>query len=185
MPTIITHALVGAAIAAAGPPRPVSGRLCAAAAVCAALPDLDVVTFAMNVPYGNLMGHRGLSHSLVAAAALATVVSLGAGLKARRHTAPGAGVSWGRAWTVLFLATASHGLLDMCTDGGRGVAILSPWDTTRYFFPWRPIAVSPIGGQFFSPRGLTVLFSEIRWVWSPTATALAVAWLIRSRWARE
>jgi inner membrane protein len=176
VPTIITHSLVGAAIAAAGQPRPISGRLCASAAVCAALPDVDVVAFAMNVSYGNLMGHRGLSHSLVAAAALATVATVGT---------RGAGVSRGRAWTVLFLATASHGLLDMCTDGGRGVAILSPWDTTRYFFPWRPIAVSPIGGQFFSPRGLTVLFSEIRWVWGPAATALAVAWLIRGRWARE
>lgn len=176
MPTILTHALVGAAIAAAGQPRPISGRLCAAAAVCAALPDLDVVTFAMNVPYGNLMGHRGLSHSLVAAAALATVVTVGT---------RGAGLSWGRTWTLLFLATASHGLLDMCTDGGRGVAILSPWDTTRHFFPWRPIAVSPIGARFFSPRGLAVLASEIRWVWSPTATALAVAWLMRCRWARE
>jgi inner membrane protein len=176
VPTIITHGLVGAAIAAAGQPRPISGRLCAAAAVCAALPDVDVVTFAMNVSYGNLTGHRGLSHSLVAAAALATVVTVGT---------RGAGVSWGRAWTLLFLATASHGVLDMCTDGGRGVAILSPWDTTRYFFPWRPIAVSPIGGRFFSPRGLAVLASEMRWVWSPTATALAVAWLIRGRWARE
>lgn len=176
MPTIITHALVGAAIAAAGQPRPISGRLCASAAVCAALPDLDVVAFAMNVSYGNLMGHRGLSHSVVAAAALATVVTIGT---------RGAGVSWGRAWTLLFLATASHGLLDMCTDGGRGVAMLSPWDTTRYFFPWRPIAVSPIGVRFFSHRGLTVLASEIRWVWSPAATALAVAWLIRGRWARE
>lgn len=176
MPTIITHALVGAAIAAAGQPRPVSGRLCAAAAVCAALPDLDVITFAMNVSYGDLMGHRGLSHSFVAAAALATVMTAGT---------RGAGVSWGRAWTLLFLATASHGLLDMCTDGGRGVAILSPWDTTRYYLPWRPIAVSPIGARFFSPRGLPVLASEIRWVWSPTATALAVAWLIRGRWARE
>jgi inner membrane protein len=176
VPTIITHGLVGAAIAAAGQPRPISGRVCAAAAVCAALPDVDVVTFAMNVSYGNLTGHRGLSHSLVAAAALATVVTVGT---------RGAGVSWGRAWTLLFLATASHGVLDMCTDGGRGVAILSPWDTTRYFFPWRPIAVSPIGGRFFSPRGLAVLASEMRWVWSPTATALAVAWLIRGRWARE
>jgi len=176
VPTIITHALVGAAIAAAGQPRPISGRLCASAAVCAALPDLDVVAFAMNVSYGNLMSHRGLSHSVVAAAALATVVTIGT---------RGAGVPWGRAWTLLFLATASHGLLDMCTDGGRGVAILSPWDTTRYFFPWRPIAVSPIGVRFFSHRGLTVLASEIRWVWSPAATALAVAWLIRGRWARE
>jgi inner membrane protein len=176
VPTIFTHAAVGAAIAAAGQSRPISGRLCAAAALCAALPDLDVVTFAMNVPYGNLMGHRGLSHSLVAATAIAAVVTV---------VMRGAGVSWGRAWALLFLATASHGLLDMCTDGGRGVAIFSPWDTTRYFLPWHPIAVSPIGARFFSARGLTVLASEGRWVLGPTAVALAVAMLLRGRAARR
>jgi inner membrane protein len=30
------------------------------------------------------------------------------------------------------------------TNGGLGVSLRSPLDTTRYFLPWRPIQVSPI-----------------------------------------
>ena len=37
----------------------------------------------------------------------------------------------------LFLSTASHGVLDALTDGGLGVAFFSPFDQTRYFFPFR------------------------------------------------
>ncbi|MHC4444672.1 MAG: hypothetical protein ACYTF1_17650 [Planctomycetota bacterium] len=43
------------------------------------------------------------------------------------------------------MITASHGLLYALTDGGLGIALLSPFDTTRYFFGWIPIQVSPIG----------------------------------------
>ena len=43
----------------------------------------------------------------------------------------------------LFLAIASHGLLDAFTDGGLGVAFFAPFDSTRYFFPVTPIEVSP------------------------------------------
>jgi membrane-bound metal-dependent hydrolase YbcI (DUF457 family) len=39
---------------------------------------------------------------------------------------------------------ASHGVLDALTDGGKGVAFFSPFDTTRHFFPVRPIPVAPI-----------------------------------------
>jgi len=43
------------------------------------------------------------------------------------------------------------------TDGGMGVAFFSPFDTTRYFLPWRPILVSPISVmRFLSERGLAV-----------------------------
>jgi hypothetical protein len=69
---------------------------------------------------------------------------------------------------LLFVITASHGLLDAMTDGGLGVAFFSPFDRTRYFLGWRPIHVSPIAAhRFFSSRGLTILWSEIRSVWAP------------------
>ena len=60
------------------------------------------------------------------------------------------------------------------TDGGLGIAFFSPFDPTRYFLPWRPILVSPIGAGFFSQRGAAVLWSELLWVW-PAALALGVA----------
>ena len=45
---------------------------------------------------------------------------------------------------------ASHALLDTLTDGGLGAALLWPFNFTRYFAPWRPIPVAPIGLDFLS-----------------------------------
>ena len=54
------------------------------------------------------------------------------------------------------------------TNGGLGVAFFSPFDNTRYFFPWRPILVSPISlTRFFSERGVAVMQSELIWIWIP------------------
>ena len=65
-------------------------------------------------------------------------------------------------WLYFFLATASHGLLDAMTDGGLGVAFFSPFDNRRYFLPWTPIRVSPIGIEpFFTARGLEVLEERV------------------------
>src|SRR5439155_65912 len=79
-------------------------------------------------------------------------------------------------WLYLFVATASHGCLDALTDGGLGVAFFSPFSNARYFFPVRPIRVSPIGLQaFMSGDELTILASEARWVWLPSALLMASA----------
>jgi len=64
------------------------------------------------------------------------------------------------------------------TNGGLGVAFFSPFDKTRYFFPWQPILVSPISlTRFFSGRGTAVLQSELIWIWIP-AGLLAVLMLV-------
>jgi hypothetical protein len=54
----------------------------------------------------------------------------------------------------------SHGLLDAMTDGGKGIALLWPFTTQRFFFAWRPIPVAPIGVGFLSMRGLRVAAVE-------------------------
>ena len=90
----------------------------------------------------------------------------------------------GLVWLYLFLATASHGLLDAFTDGGLGIAFFSPFDATRYFFPVTPIAVSPIGAGFISDRGLKVIWSELEWVWLPSIVFYACASIMRSRRGR-
>ena len=72
--------------------------------------------------------------------------------------------------------TASHGVLDAMTDGGIGVALLAPFDTRRYYLPWRPIVVSPLGLRpFLSAWGMAVLASEAVWVWLPAALFAAAA----------
>ena len=77
------------------------------------------------------------------------------------------------------LVTASHGLLDAFTNGGKGVGFFLPFDTKRYFFPWRPIRVSPIGYHFFSKEGLETVWSEVLWVWLPTTAVVGSVLLYR------
>lgn len=142
-------------------------------AVCPVLPDLDVIGFGFGIRYGDFWGHRGFTHSLAFAALLAAVVLLGF----KRDLPTPSRLS---LWTYLFLATASHGFLDAMTDGGLGVAFFSPFDNHRYFLPWTPIRVSPIGFRsFFTDYGLAVLESELLWIWLPSALLTASAWLLR------
>jgi inner membrane protein len=143
-----------------------------AGAVCSIIPDLDVIGFRFGVRYQDLLGHRGFTHSILFAAALGALV----GLTLFRHGPVG-------GWTVflfLFVSTLSHPLLDMLTNGGLGVALLAPFSRERYFFPWRPIEVSPIGvGSFFSEWGMRVVLSELRWIWLPSAAVFIAGHIIR------
>lgn len=118
------------------------------------LPDADVVGFLFGVAYGDAWGHRGASHSLVMAFVTALLLAVLAvrSLNDRR-----------RVFFYTWLVITSHGLLDMCTTGGKGVALLWPFDLTRYFFPWQFIPVAPIGHHFFSARGFYVAVAELMW----------------------
>jgi len=115
------------------------------------LPDVDVIAFSLGIPYGDPYGHRGMTHSL--AFALAVGVATAAWLRLR-----------GRPWIgdALLVAgvVATHGLLDACTTGGKGVEFFWPLDTRRYFLPWRFIPVAPIGSRMLSARGLEVVLFE-------------------------
>ena len=174
MPTILTHAVAGVAIAQALAPCSRRAEISWFAAGCAMLPDLDVLGFSFGVRYGDVLGHRGLTHSLLFAVLLAATVTLLLRHKDLRE-------DW-RVLVCLFVATASHGFLDAFTNGGLGVAFFSPFDRARYFFPLRPILVSPIGiGPFFTRRGVAVLLSEIEWVWMPAIALLLAAVLFRCR----
>lgn len=171
MPSAFAHAAPALALIPAFARPGVPKRLWWLGILGAMAPDLDVIGLALGVPYAHPLGHRGLWHSVpfavVAAAALA-VLAL--------PPAP-AGLSRARATLYLFLAIASHGLLDAATDGGLGVALLAPLDPTRFFFPFQPIAVSPIGpAALFSVHGLAVVESELLWVWLPFAGLGFLLW---------
>jgi inner membrane protein len=178
LPTIITHALVGGI--ASGMYHPGQDRLrLGALAVCAAvLPDADTIGFALGVHYADVFGHRGFFHSPFFAFLLALGLVCAFFTQYRLFSR-----IWWQHVAFLTLVGASHGLLDALTDGGLGVALLSPFSNARFFFPWAPIRVSPIGmHRFFSARGLEALTSEMIYVWAPLLTLYALQrWIHRTR----
>jgi inner membrane protein len=175
MPSAFTHAFAALALSkmTTGEKMPTT-RFWLLSVFCAVVPDVDAISFAFGVRRGSMFGHRGLTHSLLFALLLAVlVVWLGFG-KTQAFSK-----EWWKLLIYFFIVTASHGLLDALTNGGSGVAFFAPFDTTRYFFSWRPIEVSPIGLRFFSGRGLEVIASEFVWVWIPMALLVATFWLYR------
>ena len=170
MPSVFSHAVATIGISACFYRPGVPKQVWVAGLFCFVTPDLDVVGFRFGIHYGDLWGHRGFTHSLTFAALLAGATLISAfpqGVPNLNRVA---------LWVYLFLATASHGFLDAMTDGGLGVAFFAPFNNARYFFPWTPIHISPIGiSRFSSSRGLGVLRSELLWVWLPAAVLTAVA----------
>jgi inner membrane protein len=179
VPSVFSHAIAAVALGSVT----VGGRsraiLWSLGAACAVIPDLDVISLAFGIPYGHILGHRGVSHSLLFAVVLASVVT-----SILRRTMPASSTAW-RLWMFLFLVTASHGFLDSMTNGGIGIAFFAPFSNTRYFMPWRPIVVSPISlPVFFSRRGLIVMWSELGWVWLPAAVVFVTGLMLRRATSR-
>jgi len=170
MPTIFTHAAIPALLGVAAGKQRVSRRLLGAGMVAAMLPDADTLSFKLGIPYADAFGHRGAAHSLMFALCIAILAALLH--RPLRSTAT-------RAFAFVGLSAASHPLLDMCTDGGLGVAIAWPFNAQRYFFPWHPIRVSPIGAHFFSAQAWPVVASELLWVWLPVSVLPLIIWRCR------
>ena len=180
MPTIFSHAVAAGALLAAFPPPAVPRRLLAVGIACAIAPDLDVVAVPLGARAGDLLGHRGFTHSLLFAAVIAFAALSGA-VRAWPAT-----VRRGAVWLYFFLAAASHGLLDALTDRrGLGIPFFWPFDATRYFFPFTPVGSSPLGTHFFSERGWSVLVNEIGWIWIPSLVFALVAIGVRTLVARR
>lgn len=175
MPTIFTHAAIPLALGAGLGRRVVPKPLLLTGVAVSMLPDADVLGFALGVPWGSAYAHRGFTHSIALAAAVALTAA--GFLRAR--------VAFARAALFLFVAIGSHGILDAFTNGGSGIALLWPWTDERFFAPLRVIEVSPIGiAPLFSARGVAVLTSELWWVWLPCAILAALLAVVRSRYTR-
>ena len=136
------------------------------------LPDADVLAFRFHIAYADVLGHRGALHSAAfALLCAATAMLLHRHLRTRKTS----------AFVFVGSATLSHPLLDMLTNGGLGVALAWPVSAHRFFFPWRPIRVSPIGQRFFSAGSWSVIESEVLWVWLPTAILALSLWYWRRK----
>ena len=168
MPTIMTHAVVPLALAAAAGPSRIAPKVALAGAAFAMLPDADVIGFSLGVEYADTWGHRGATHSLV----FAVLCAAGLALVWRQARS-----LW--AFAFLALAMASHGLLDTLTSGGLGAALFWPFDNARIFAPVTPVRVSPIGADFLSWRGIATLVFEALWIWLPCAALVVASYIFR------
>jgi inner membrane protein len=173
MPTIMTHAAVGLGLAAIVPLRSRPRFFWTMSALVPVVPDLDVLAGVFGAPWHSMWGHRGVTHSLAWAALTGVVVGMALGRGTPRPRGPLVACMTG--------LTASHGVLDAFTNGGPGIAFLAPFDDTRYFFPWRPLLVSPLPDRFFSEWGLRTLWSELRWIWLPLGSLMGAVHLWRRR----
>jgi len=171
VPSIMTHGLVGAAAVAVAPCRNRRPALWLLSAGLSMVPDLDVMSYHLDLPRTSIWAHRGISHSLVAALVVGALL---AGLTRR-----GLSLGWPRLALLLSLVMASHGFLDGFTHGGRGIAFFAPFDANRYLFPFRPIPSAPFGLGYFSGRGLHAFEGEVLWVWLPTILVVGVVTLVR------
>jgi inner membrane protein len=175
---VFSHAFVAVALGQMYSQRAMPWHFWALSICCAVVPDADVIGFALGLSYEAMLGHRGLSHSLCFAGGL----GVGTVWLFCRHV-----TRFSHSWwsLVLYFAmvTASHGVLDAMTNGGLGIAFFAPFDTSRYFFPWRPVRVSPISvTAFFSPWGLRILHSELLFIWLPTALLYLLVCCTRRAW---
>ena len=176
MASAFAHALVALAMGKTIKNRELGWRELGLGAFCSVLPDFDVMGFYFGIQYGDLWGHRGMTHSILFA------VLLAGGLVALWYRGRPATAMAG-LYLYFFFCTLSHGVLDAMTDGGLGVAFFSPFDTTRYFFPLRPGLVSPIGiSEFFSAYGVRVLANEVVWIWLPSCALFVVLRAIQWFW---
>ena len=179
MASAFSHAIVALAMGKAFRNKELGWRELSLGALCSVVPDLDVIGFFFGIQYGDLWGHRGLTHSVVFAALLA------GSLVALCYRSKPA-VTMTGLFLYFSLCTASHGVLDAMTNGGLGVAFFSPFDTTRYFFPVRPVLVSPIGiSEFFSSYGVRILASEAIWIWLPSCVAFVMLRAVQRLWSAK
>ncbi|UTW56342.1 metal-dependent hydrolase [Kordiimonas sp. SCSIO 12610] len=166
MATIFTHPIVPIVAGMLAGKERVSKRLLVGASLASIIPDADVIAFRFGISYASEFGHRGFTHSIIFAAVLGLITMGFSGyFQAKRRV----------VFLMMFIGALSHPFLDAFTNGGLGVAAFWPFDTARYFWPYTPIEVSPIGAGFFSARGLDVILSELMLVWLPAAIILLLS----------
>ena len=170
MPSVFTHSFIGIAGSSFVNIKNIKLKFFLFSILCPVLPDMDVISFKLGIPYEHFFGHRGFFHSLFFAFILSLIVILIFFRSKELIFKVKIGLL-----IYFFVLTASHGLLDAFTSGGLGIALLAPFDNHRYFFPYTPIKVSPIGiSAFFSDWGIRVLISEFKWVWLPVTGFLVL-----------
>lgn len=162
MPTPISHATVGYALGIWTQRGVPVRRVCLAAAVCAALPDVDLLV-------SPFIEHRAITHSLTFACVIAVLAPVM--VLPRTNWREG---RWPLA-AVLGIAILSHSFLDALSQYSFGIEFFAPFSEQRYRFFWTPLG-DPAG------RLSRQLLQEILVVFFP---ALLLLWLgLRTKHSR-
>jgi len=181
MPSVFSHAIVGWSAGKTFFIKKQPLRFWFLSIILPILPDLDVIMFFFGIPYEHFWGHRGFFHSILFSLLLTALTMALFYRQIKIFRKP-----WLVYFFYFFLITASHGLLDAFTSGGLGIALLAPFNNTRYFFPVTPVQVSPLGFKaFFSDWGLKVMVSELLWIWFPSIAFILVSMGIRRLWNKK
>jgi inner membrane protein len=127
----VTHALMGATLAAVvardGPVRVAA----LVGAVAAVIPDLDVLISNSDDPLLQLEMHRQFTHSLLFAPIIGALLALAFGRVRRLN------LKFSQGWLYATVGALSAGLLDACTS--YGTQLLWPFADTR--IAWNVVAV--------------------------------------------
>jgi inner membrane protein len=139
----VTHMLLGAATAQLGFRRRIGPSATWMAAGAAALPDLDIFfgrwatsSIDGSAALSHMLGHRGITHSLLVAPVLA-LLAVGLWGVARRvwparwrSAAASQPTTFWLLYAAMLVAVLTHPLLDWCT--AFGTQLLAPITDTRY-----------------------------------------------------
>lgn len=160
MASVFGHVVSAIGIGSVFPRKEMTAKVFLIGAISASMPDLDVISWYLDVYGMDMLEHRGLTHSLPFALLWSVLLVFGFHKQSEVKT---------KLWFYYFLCTASHGLIDGCTTGGDGIAYFAPFSSFRTHLPFEVIQVSPLGvKRFFSEWGLKVIKSELIWIGIPS-----------------
>lgn len=164
MASAFAHAAVALTRGAARVPKELDRRLLVATIACATWQDLDYISVAFEVRPHEVLGHRGATHSIFVAIAIAAILAFAF---FRRQFL--------RVFAFLAAAGASHGILDAMTAGDLGVAFFWPVTPARFHFPFALVASCPVGvNEWLGPWGLLTIVNEGLYVIIPIALVVSL-----------
>jgi len=138
-------------------------RLDVIAVLVSIWPDLDYATLPFEVRPNDLLGHRGLTHSIFVAIGVGLVASLLFPKAARRRIA-----------ALLVIVALSHPIIDALTAGDLGVALFWPFTRARLLFPFPLVATCPVGlDEWLGYWGLLTIANEALYLVLPLSLAVA------------
>lgn len=181
----VTHFLTGACLGRSGFNRK-TAYATLAMTLAAEAPDLDIA-WGFRGPVAGFEHHRGITHTLIAAPAIALITTLFVwGLHRLRKKAPVIPPRWGLIWLFALIADLSHVLLDFTNNYGLRpfFPFNAHWYAASIVFIFDPVIFCLLLGALVLPWILGLADSEIGAKkklfrgrgWAIAALSLIVVW---------